>query len=72
MMIVAIVDQVNKGHIQGWKGHSMEGICMPLPTPMETTMLALNHTLWMVTGDKKKKKVCLGVHLSLQQQFNPS
>lgn len=30
----------------------MEGICLPLPTAVETSMLALRHTLWMVTGDR--------------------
>lgn len=30
----------------------MEGICMPLPNAVETSVLALRHTLWMVTGDR--------------------
>lgn len=52
MMVVASVDQATKRHTQGWRGHRKEGICMPLPTAVETSMLALCHTLWTVIGDR--------------------
>lgn len=58
MMVAASVDQVTKGHTQGWRGHRLEGICMPLPTAVETSVLTLRHTLWTVT------RVCLRVYLS--------
>lgn len=54
MMVAAQVNQETKGHTQGWRGHRMEGLYMPLPTAVETSTLALRHTLWMVTGDRTK------------------
>lgn len=62
----AIVSQVNKDHTQGWKGHRMEGVFIPLPCSVETTMLALHHILGRVTGSRAKSVlgflfVCLSV-----------
>lgn len=52
--MAAIVNQVNKDRTQGWKGHGMEGVFIPLPCSMETTMLALHHILGRVTGNRTK------------------